>query len=279
MSKYKVIKGTFHVKNYSPDGDSIRFKADNEVHWDFFKWSKKKNKAQNVQLRIEVIDALETHYEGYSQPAVFALAALETMLEFLNIRIKSYNLNFSKITDAQDGAPGFIAASEVDGFDRPISFAFTADVKLNDGDELEPGYLPVKKSFNYQLAKEGLAYPCFYYGLDSSILKEFQKAVKTARDARRGIWAIDRTKGFTFWHPKTIREDVIILPKLFRRLISFMESKSSIDELPAYLKDTGDYLRIIGNPEQTRLDKLIVISNNHISLNTDLEQIEFRPKK
>lgn len=278
MGNYKVIKGTFHVKGYSPDGDSIRFRADNESHWDFFKWSGTKKRPKNVQLRIESIDALETHYDGYSQPAAFALAALETMLGFLNIKIKSYNLSFTKITDAQDGAPGFIAPSEVDGFDRPISFAFTDKIDLKDGAELAPDKLPVKKSFNFQLAKEGLAYPCFYYGLDPAILKEFQKTVKTARDARRGIWAIDRTKGFTFWHPKTIREDVIILPKLFRRLISFIESKSSIDELPAYLKDTGDYLRIFGNPEQTPLDKLIVISNNHIALNTDLEQIEFRPK-
>jgi len=277
MGSYKVIKGTFHVKGYSPDGDSIRFRADNESHWDFFKWSGKKPK--NAQLRIEAIDALETHYEGYSQPSVFALAALETMLEFLNIRIKSYNLNFTKITNAQDGAPGFIVSSEVDGFDRPISFAFTGNADLKDGAELAPDKLPVKSSFNYKLVKEGLAYPCFYYGFDPGILREFQKAVKTARDARRGIWAIDRTKGFTFWHPKTIREDVIILPKLFRRLISFMESMSSIDELPAYLKDTGDYLRVFGNPEQTRLDKLIEISNNHIALSTELEQIEFRPKK
>jgi endonuclease YncB( thermonuclease family) len=278
MGNYKVIKGTFHVKGYSPDGDSIRFRADNASHWDFFKWSKKKSRPKNVQLRIEVIDALETHYEGYAQPGAFAIAALETMLEFLNIKIRSYNLSFTKITDAEDGSPGFIAASEVDSFDRPVSFAFTDKVNLKDGAELAPDKLPVKNSFNYQLAKEGLAYPCFYYGLDPKIVKEFQRAFRTARNARRGIWAIDKTKGFTFWHPKTIQEDVIIMPKLFRRLVSFMERNSSISDLSAYMEKTNDYLRIFGNPVQTRLDRLIVISGNHIALNTDLEQIEFKPK-
>ena len=31
---FTLIKGTFHVVGYSPDGDSIRFKADNEKQWD-----------------------------------------------------------------------------------------------------------------------------------------------------------------------------------------------------------------------------------------------------
>jgi hypothetical protein len=30
---FKVIKGTFHVVGYSPDGDSIRFKADDKEKW------------------------------------------------------------------------------------------------------------------------------------------------------------------------------------------------------------------------------------------------------
>jgi hypothetical protein len=30
---FRVIKGTFHVVGYSPDGDSIRFKAVNEANW------------------------------------------------------------------------------------------------------------------------------------------------------------------------------------------------------------------------------------------------------
>jgi hypothetical protein len=28
---FVMIKGTFHIKGYSPDGDSIRFKAHNQI--------------------------------------------------------------------------------------------------------------------------------------------------------------------------------------------------------------------------------------------------------
>jgi hypothetical protein len=30
---FLVIKGTFHIVGYSPDGDSVRFRADNKEHW------------------------------------------------------------------------------------------------------------------------------------------------------------------------------------------------------------------------------------------------------
>ena len=38
MAQYKVIAGTFHVKGFSPDGDSIRFQATDQSHWEFFTW-------------------------------------------------------------------------------------------------------------------------------------------------------------------------------------------------------------------------------------------------
>ena len=65
---FKVIKGTFHVVGYSPDGDSIRFKADKESNWDLLKGPKVKlNSKKHAQLRIEAIDTLETHYKGEHQ--------------------------------------------------------------------------------------------------------------------------------------------------------------------------------------------------------------------
>ncbi len=30
---FYLIKGTFHIEGYSPDGDSVRFRADNKEHW------------------------------------------------------------------------------------------------------------------------------------------------------------------------------------------------------------------------------------------------------
>ena len=52
-----VIKGTFHIKGYSPDGDSIRFKADNEANWDKLSGPRVNLNARcHAQLRLEAID-------------------------------------------------------------------------------------------------------------------------------------------------------------------------------------------------------------------------------
>ena len=119
MDDYKVIKGIYHVKGYSPDGDSIRFEADDPSNWDYFNWnSPYKKKVKKKQLRMEAIDALETHYEGMRQPQSFAIAALEQMLELLEISNIQYSLSVTKITAAKDKTPGYIIASELDDFDH-----------------------------------------------------------------------------------------------------------------------------------------------------------------
>ena len=69
---FRIIKGTFHVAGFQPDGDSIRFRAEKSSQWAHFKWKKlPKRKNPMVQIRLEGIDAVETHYNGYSQPRSF----------------------------------------------------------------------------------------------------------------------------------------------------------------------------------------------------------------
>ena len=127
------------VKGFSPDGDSIRFEADNPANWDFFAWKKQRNKQRvKKQLRLEAIDALETHYKGLGQPRAFAIAALERMLDLLGISDVVYNILVTKIDEANDKVPGFIISAALDVFDRPVCFAFPELGGLADGDGLLP---------------------------------------------------------------------------------------------------------------------------------------------
>src|SRR5215212_717069 len=91
---FYVIKGTFHVKGYSPDGDSIRFKANNAANWLKLGCPPVKlNAKEHGQLRFEGIDTLETHYEGFHQPLPFAEAALQFLLNALAIDDVQWNLS------------------------------------------------------------------------------------------------------------------------------------------------------------------------------------------
>lgn len=73
--KYTLIKGTFHVIGYSPDGDSIKFKANNiarwsKIHTEHRETFEEKLAAEDgvITLRLQGVDALETHYTPPSLP-------------------------------------------------------------------------------------------------------------------------------------------------------------------------------------------------------------------
>lgn len=280
MTKYKVIKGTFHVKGYQPDGDSIRFRAENDAHWSWggFAWSDAQRKnAKKKQIRIEGIDALETHYEGAQQPPAFALAALERMLDLIGITNVEYNLLANTIIAASDAVPGWIAAASVDGFDRPVSFVFPAHAKLADGAELSLTKLPLKDSINYKLAEEGIVYPTFYSTMEPQLVETLRSVFLKAKKKRMGLWAIDRTSGFRLWNVRTIQNDVIILPKLFRRLVAFFNNAGDITTFKHYLQKHPDPLTVPGG-EKT-LAEIVEVNGNRHGLKYSPEEIVFVPRK
>ena len=279
MALYKVVAGTFHVKGFQPDGDSIRFQANNPINWDFFQWVTTADKAtQKKQLRVESIDALETHYEGYHQPRPFALAALESLLEMLGITSVTYSLALTQIVDANDGKPGFIASASVDRFGRPVSYIFPKKAKLTDGAVMDSATLPIEDSLNFELAREGLVYPTFYTTTDRTFAEKIRAVVARARTTRRGIWSIDKTSDFTLLDVRTLQEDIIVLPKIFRRLIGFFDGYSDFDKLGDYLKKQRDNLVLWDGTKKKSLADLMTITGRRIQMKTPVEDILFNPK-
>ena len=279
MNQYKVIAGTFHVKGFQPDGDSIRFQANKPEHWDSFKWENAGEKTKpKKQLRVEAIDALETHYEGYHQPRPFALAALESLLELLNIKSVIYSLSVTQIVDADDGKAGFIASASIDPFNRPVSYVFPKSAKLVDGAVMDSTTLPVEKSVNFQLAREGLVYPTFYKTTDRIFAEKIRAVVARARSTRRGIWSIDKTSDFTIWDARTIQEDIILMPKLFRRLVKFFIGNSDFGMLQEYMTKQRDNLELWDGTKKKSLADLMAFNGRRIQMKTPIEDILFNPK-
>ncbi len=278
MAQYKVIAGTFHVKGFQPDGDSIRFQAINKANWNFLP-AAKLNKDGKAQLRIEAIDAMETHYEGYHQPRPFALAALEALLQYLDISSVTYSLGVTKIVDAVDGKPGFIASACVDRYGRPVSYVFPSNTRLADGAVVDSSQLPLERSINFQLAREGLVYPTFYTTTDPMFVEKIRAVVRRARKTKRGIWSIDRTSDFSIWDARTLQDDILILPKLFRRLICFIDSYSNFNELQTYLRKQKDNLQLIdGSKRDSLADLMEFVKATQIRMATPIEDILFSPK-
>ncbi|MEW6401250.1 MAG: thermonuclease family protein [Chloroflexota bacterium] len=279
MALYKVIAGTFHVKGFEPDGDSIRFQATDPANWDFFTWPTELDKvSKKKQLRIESIDALETHYEGYHQPRPFAIAALESLLELLGIHSVVYSLGVTQIVEAADAKPGFIASATTDRFGRPVSYVFPKKAPLKDGAVMDSSELPVEDSINFQLAREGLVYPTFYSSTDRVFAEKIRAVVSRARKTKRGIWSIDRTSGFSLWDVRTLQEDILILPKLFRRLVSFIDCYADYDKLEEFMRKQRDNLVLWDGTKKRSLADLMKFSGRRIEMKTPVEDILFSPK-
>ena len=276
MTQYKVIAGTFHVKGFQPDGDSIRFQANKQEHWDFFQWETEAIKqTKKKQLRVEAIDAMETHYQGYHQPRPFALAAMEALLELINIKSVTYSLGLTQIVEADDGKVGFIAAADVDRFGRPVSYVFPKTAKLTDGALMNSEDLPIEKSINFQLAREGLVYPTFYTTTDRTIAEKIRGVVARARATKRGLWSIDRTADFTLYDIRTLEEDLLLMPKRFCRLFDNYADFSKLEE---YMAKQRDNLVLWDGTKKKSMADLMKFSGRHIQMMTPVEDILFSPK-
>lgn len=279
MAQYKVVAGTFHVKGFQPDGDSIRFQANKPENWDFFQWETEADKAtKKKQLRVESIDALETHYEGYHQSRAFAIAALELLLDMINIKSVTYSLSMTQIVDADDGKPGFIASASTDRFGRPVSYLFPKTANLTDGAIVDSATLPIEDSLNFQLAREGLVYPTFYTTTDRLFAEKIRAVVTRARRTKRGIWSIDRTSDFTVLDMRVLQEDILILPKIFRRLVGFFDNYSDFGKLEEYMTKQRDNLVLWDGTKKRSLADLMKITGRRLQMKTPVEDILFSPK-
>lgn len=65
----RMITGQFRVLGTQPDGDSVRFYPDDPDAWSKTGVRARVNPSGGVQLRLDAIDALETHYTPPKAPA------------------------------------------------------------------------------------------------------------------------------------------------------------------------------------------------------------------
>ena len=285
---FVVIRGTYHVKNYEPDGDSIRFQPDNPDDWARIRGRRRPrvNARDQAQLRIEAIDALETHFSAggivrtVHQPLALADGARDRLLALLKITDVRLARDRSHITAASDGTEGYILTRDTDPYGRPIAFVFAGDPPLGDPSDffLTPDLL--QESVNYQLAAEGLVYPTYYTGLFTELRAEITTAVDAAREAGLGVWADDATRGAIINSLEDLTANLAILPKLFRRLTNYVAANGGDVDLSGFkvwLAARHDRVFVLGEGHETGLDNLIDVAGQKVSLTRDPNDLVFVP--
>lgn len=274
---FHVIRGRYYVKGYSPDGDSIRFKADASTSWALLDGPPPKlNALGHAQLRLEAIDTLETHYGNVHQPLEFARQAMDHLLAQVGITGVQWNPQGTLITHANDGTRGYIISREVEKNRRPVAFAFTGEPAEADGKSVFLDVARVQQSVNARMLESGLAYPTFYKGLFPDLRAALTTITAAARQANRGLWRDDRTNaGFAVTGLQSITEEHVILPKLFRRLASYLEAGGAVQGFKEYLALQKESVVIISSAHATHFDTVVQVTGDTVRMTEQPENLMF----
>jgi len=288
---FTLIKGTFHAVGYSPDGDSVKFKAANRNNWKKIEGRPKLSKTKDhVQLRFEGNDALETHFRPrlkgsteVHQPLRWAQAARDSMLAAVGIKNVKWGPKGKRVVQADDGVQGYILTRAVDSnrYGRPVSFVYAGTTAEKDGAEVRLTPALLRKSVNYKLVAAGHAYPTYYKTLFSELRDELTRAVNLARNAnpKRGLWIADKTRGFDFTNQAAITDAYPILPKLFRRLIEHLQSGGQLSDFGEFLKKKKDGVLILPHANHTdALNYVVEVKGKRVSLTVPPENLVFDPQ-
>jgi hypothetical protein len=274
---FTLIKGTFHVVGYSPDGDSVRFQAADNSNWDKLSGPKVALNAKgHAQLRFEAIDALETHFMDHHQPEEWAQKALEFTLSSLGITGVQWNQPHTRVVAANDGVDGYIVTRAAERNHRPISFVYSGTTDEADGSSINLDVARMQDCVNYKLLQTGLAYPTYYRGLFPDLRNAMTSAVQDCRQNQVGIFGVDRTNvGFVVQGLSSITEDSVILPKLFRRLVEYLEGGGSVGGFLHFMEAKAEEIVIISTGHATHFDTIIDVQGQTVRLTVPPEDIMF----
>lgn len=280
MSRYTLIKGSFHVVGTEPDGDTIRFQPDDPTIVANLgpPGQRPTFSAGGTQIntRFEGIDALETHFAGtHQQPRLGDLAA-ERMLAITGFtRVVRTG---SKVVAAEPPSiRGHVAANSLDSYGRMIAFVFTGEHAGADGSELFLDSATLAGSVNAALLGEGLVYPAFYTTLPVDLRDHLQAQSRLVRERALELWAedapsLDRAVPV----PDLAAAAALVMwPKLFRRLVGYFRSgQVGLAGFDAWLRadarNRDDFLQL-PNGELGNMHDLVEVSS-------DTMRLRFRPE-
>jgi endonuclease YncB( thermonuclease family) len=278
-----AISGRFFVQGYSPDGDSIRFQANQADSWDRLPGETlKRNQHHHVQIRFQAIDTLETHYKGYHQPPQYAQQATDLCLAQLGIEQVTWNKAGTHVDTAVDGTQGWILTESKDVHGRPLAFVFGQTTSTSpthhwqDGQTVFLDSLLLRQSLNYQLLAQGLAFPMFYQGLFPDLRQVMAQATITARQQGKGFWPLDRTNhGIDINSMGSLTMDEVIMPKLFRRVVFHLRTGASMETFLPELAIDPESVLVFPPAYPTQFDQLIEVDGNHLRLREQPENLVF----
>jgi hypothetical protein len=281
------LAGTFRILGTEPDGDSIRFYPNDVAQWSLVGGprSVRTNAGGGAQLRLDAIDALETHYAPpggmrVHQPLALAREAAAELLRWLGFR--DVQRDIEKIVAAEPAElPGFLLTRAADLYGRCVALIGRGDAPATSGTQIRVNVALLRRTANFRLISAGLAYPTYYFNLFPDLRRALTAEVQRARGGR-GLWPQDRTeKGVDVAGLDTLTDSAAILPKLFRRLVDYVDlnaGDSSLGGFPSYLAQRDDRVLVLPEGDFTGFDTVVRVDGQRVRLTTAPENLVFQER-
>jgi endonuclease YncB( thermonuclease family) len=248
---YTVLRGQFVIRyadqptqGPQPDGDTIKFRPDTPALVETLPRPSGQPadiNGRGISVRLEAIDALETHFAETHQSLAGATRARDELLRLLGFTGVTYfddRPNNVESAD-QDTMRGHVLSNGIDANGRLIGFVFTGEYPGPDGAVVFLDDALVDTSANAVLLAGGQAYPAFYSTLPATLRTHLASASRTARAAGAGIWpdsTADPDGAATVTGLAGLQE-LTCWPKLFRRLVPYLATGATgFDGFDAWLR-------------------------------------------
>src|SRR4051794_20308498 len=128
-----LVKGSYRVLGTSPDGDSVRFYPTDPGIWAAHDIAVRANSSGGVQLRLDAIDALETHYTPphshtlWHQPVELGAGAGSRLLDLLGFKDVTRDATGYITAATPTTRPGYILTRFADKYGRAVAMAYAGN--------------------------------------------------------------------------------------------------------------------------------------------------------
>ncbi|MFE9629390.1 nuclease [Streptomyces sp. NPDC006463] len=281
-----LIKGSYHLIGGRSDGDTVHFQPDKKEEWKLVPGPHEvqRNGSGKAKLRLDAIDALETHYSRTGpevhQPLLHAHAARDELTRWLGFTDVQRAADETVTAATPMTVPGWILTRGAASDHRCVALAGRGTPPGTSGTQIQVDEALLRTTFNHHVLAAGLAYPTYYTNLFPELRNELTAAVHQAQAAvpKKGLWPDDDTlDGASVTGMSSLQDDVVILPKLFRRLVDYLNlGDRDLAGFPAFLAQAADEFWIISTGHSTTgLDAVVEVIDSKVRMTHPAEDLVF----
>jgi hypothetical protein len=261
---FVLIKGKFVPKAGVPDGDSVRFRAN-----DLNLWKRLEGRPVEIGTGVETKGTVQLRLEGIDAIEKAAIKPLA-----VEAKQKLFDLIGFEPTRSPEPTGYVLARMTDDKTQRPICFIFAGAAAQKDGADVFLNAPLLRQSVNYKQMLAGYAYPLYYNTLFAELRNTFNGALVKAKQARRGYWPTDATrKGVTISSSSQLETIAPIWPKLWRRLQEYFRTNTDLSGFVAFLAAKNERIDVLDVMEERGLQDLVKVKKNKVSLTQDPENL------